>query len=88
MDEKIQNGDWAHRDIGWYRCDMEKFPEQAPEENELIADQMMYVRIDGTYRYLHFDPSYENLEDNEEHLALMVRELSGEWFEEIDCDEI
>ena len=45
--------------MGWYRLDIEKHPELAPAGGELVADQMMFVRIDGTYRYLHFDDIFE-----------------------------
>lgn len=63
FDEQIESGEWGHRDVGWYRCDIEQFPELAPADNELIADQMMYVRSDGTFRYLHFDAT--KAEDSE-----------------------
>ena len=53
-----------------------------------MADQMIINNLAGLQRWIHFEKTQEEAKDAEEHLALIIQELSGEWFTEIECSEI
>jgi len=43
---------------------------------------------EGINRMVHFKKASEDKEDNERMFAEIVRELTGDWFHSITCDEI
>jgi len=51
-----------------------------------LADQMMTGG--GNRRMLNLEKVFEEKEKNEELLANIVRELSGDWITEIECSKI
>jgi hypothetical protein len=49
---------------------------------------MIYNSKASIQRFLHFNNEGFSKEEAEKHLALIVRELTGEWVTEIPCAEI
>ena len=85
MDKKIELAEWTERNIGWFRVDIEKHPELAMDE-EGKPDQM--VIAPGMNRLIHFNKISEDKEENELMLAMVIRELTGDWVNKIECDAI
>ena len=63
IDKAMESGEWAHRDIGYFRVDIEKHPELAPDDSG-IPDQLVYNKAAGLRRLLHFHPVHETEEEN------------------------
>ena len=87
FDKQIADGAWTKRDVQWVRVDIEKHPELALDDSG-IADQLIFNNLNGLQRFVHFAYQHESKEDAERDLAEIVKELSGDWFEEIQCDAI
>ena len=87
MEKQIADGSWTKRDIGWYRVNFEKYPELAADDSG-IADQLVYNNSNGLQRFIHFMAEGEDQAESERDMAEVVKELTGDWFEEIKCDEI
>ena len=87
MEKSIADGSWGKRDIGWYRVNFEKYPELAADDSG-IADQLVYNNLNGLQRFMHFLLEAEDTAEGERDMAEMVKELTGDWFEEIKCDDI
>ena len=85
LDAKIEDGTWTGRSLGWFRCDLDEHPEMAIDGRG-ESDQMMTGA--GNRRMIGFDKAFDDKEKNEELLANIVRELSGDWITEIECSKI
>ena len=85
LEKKISDGEWKERSLGWFRCDLDEHPEMAIDGSGR-ADMMMTGY--GNRRMLGFSKMFDEKEKNVEILANIVRELSGEWITEVDCDKI
>ena len=87
VDEAMASGEWKHRDIGFFRVNIETHPELAPDDSG-IPDQLVYNKAAGLRRLLHFHPVHDTEEENIQHFVGMLRELTGDWVEEIACEDI
>lgn len=82
-------GDWPARFVGWYRVDIETYPDLAIDDSG-IPDQLVVSPAQDMSRFLHFAKleADKDPRDAEKRLALIMRELTGEWYREISCAEI
>ena len=87
LEKQIADGEIGERDIAWFRVDIEKYPDLAFDDSSM-ADQMIINNLAGLQRWIHFEKTHDEAKDAEEHLALIIQELSGDWFTEIECSEI
>ena len=87
VDEAMASGEWKHRDIGFFRVNIETHPELAPDDSG-IPDQLVYNKAAGLRRLLHYHPVHDTEEENIQHFVGMLRELTGDWVEEIACEDI
>ena len=87
-EDAMLTGEWIDRDIGWFRVDIDKYPRLADDDSG-IPDQMIFSKAGNMKRYINFQPNADlTPEQNVENMALVVRELTGDWFVEIPCEDI
>ena len=88
FDKKMADGEWPQRNVGWFRANLELHPEMAYDDS-LYPDQMIYNNLGAQNRLVHYQRLHEDdKEKDEASFALIVRELTGEWFSYINCDQI
>mmetsp|Transcript_34816 Transcript_34816/g.45830 ORF Transcript_34816/g.45830 Transcript_34816/m.45830 type:complete len:209 (-) Transcript_34816:812-1438(-) len=88
VEAKQASGEWTKREVHWYRVNMDEHPELAKEVNDQ-PDQLVIATQIGTDRRLHFALDESASKDAEEaRLAQMVKELSGDWYTEIECEQL
>ena len=88
VDKQIEKSDWHARSIGWFRANTTEHPELS-EGSKPFSNQMIFSNQLYTHRYLDFHIlEGESREDSVEHLALMIRSLTGDWYPEMTCDEL
>ena len=89
FEKQIADGVWAERNVGWFRVDIEKHPELSYDDSG-IPDQLVVNRHSGLRRYLHYELSLgaDKQNEEEEHFALIIKELTGDFFLEIACEDI
>ena len=86
LDERIESGEWSDRNISWFRADIEKHTELIDAE-ETDFNQMVSSKKTNFSRYLNYGlADGETEEEAIESLALIILELTGDWYKEIDCD--
>ena len=71
--------------MGWYRVDIDKYPELNVRDDG-APDQM--VNGKGWRRMLGMVKQYDEKEKNEEFLAAIIRELTGDWYTQMPCGSI
>ena len=84
MNEMIKTGEWSARNVGWFSVDIETHPDIKLTDE---ADQMVMSK-DGLRRMIHFTKIADVKAENEKVLAMIVRELSGDWLNGIACEDI
>ena len=88
LEKMIKSGKSSARNsLGWFRVDIEKHPELSFEE-EAFPDQLVVSNKSGLKRYLHYEEMYETKAEDEAHLALIIKELTGDFVEPINCSDI
>ena len=76
---------WSEREVGWFKVNIDTEDEikMSDEPNQLIMTK------DGLSRLLHFNKIEESLGiKNHQAFAEVVKELSGDWINEIECKKI
>ena len=87
FEEKMESGEWPKRSVGWFRTDLEKYPMFALNK-EASSQQMMVSNKYGAQKVLGFQKHYEDPEMNAQLFASVIRELSGDFVQEVECDKI
>lgn len=85
LERKVESKEWKPREVGWFRIDLDKAPDLGLED-DMQPDQYMFAP--GMRRALHFEKVHDKKEANEQLLATIVKELSGDWIREAKCEEI
>ena len=86
MEKKMRIGDWSKRNVGWFRVNLEETPELAIDD-PTVSDQV--VVGPGMSRMIHFAKvGSKEKDDYEMIMAEIVRELTGDWVNTIECSEI
>lgn len=85
VDKKIADGEWHERNLGWFRVDLDKHPDMSVDGSGR-ADQMITGK--GNRRMLGYEKVFEETEKNENLMAAIIKELTGDWVEEIECSKI
>ena len=88
LEKQIAAGKWSARSsLGWFRVDIGKHPELSYDE-DAIPDQLVSSNKSGLKRYLHYEEMYETKAEDEAHLALIIKELTGDFVEPMACADI
>ena len=88
IDKKIENGDWQDRSIGWFRGNTSK-NHDLRHDGEPFSSQLIFASHIHVERFIDFNIlEGESREDSVEHLAIIVRSFTGDWFSEMTCDEL
>ena len=88
LEKKIADGEWTARpSMGWFRVDIEKHPELNYEEDGM-PDTLVVSQKTGLRRYLHYEVVADDQKEEEEHLALIIKELTGDFITPATCEEI
>lgn len=88
FNEKMANGKMSHRDVGWFRADIEKYPE-LDLQTAGIGDQAIISRDHNLTRFLHWNAGDDIAdEEREEHYFDVLNQLSGDFYQEIACDQM
>ena len=84
MNDMIEKGEWTKRDVGWFSVDNEAHPDLklTDEPNQMLISKS------GRRRFINFGKMDEEKSENERVLANIVKLLTGDWIEEIACDDI
>ena len=89
IEKQITGGKWSARSsLGWFRVDIEKHPELSYDTENGIPDQLVVSNKSGLKRYLHYEEMYETKAEDEARLALIIKELTGDFVEPIACKDI
>ena len=80
----IAEKEWTSRNVGWFRVDIETDPDMAYSDQ---PDQLVMSKT-GLKRQIHFSPVGDADNESENMLALVVKELTGDWTIEISCEQI
>ena len=84
FNDKMEKGEWTKRDVGWFSVDIEAHPDLKANDgpNQIIMSSL------GPRRMINFHKIDEDKAENEKVIALLMKELSGDWVEEIACEDI
>ena len=84
MNEMIEKGEWSARNIGWFSVDIDAHPDLQVNDgpNQIIMSNL------GPKRLINFHKIDEDEAKSEKVLAMLMKELSGDWVAEIACDLI
>ena len=87
FDQKTRDKEWQSRKIGWFRIDIEALPEYAHSVNNQ-PDQIVMSKETGMYRFLGLSKTEDKEQEQVKNIANTVRELTGDWVTQIDCNNI
>lgn len=85
VEQKIRDGDAEPRKLGWFRVDIEAYPDMAIKDDGK-PDQMIVGKEAGLLRFLHHQLIEESSNvrstetDQIEQIANVVVDLTGEWY--------
>ena len=82
FENKVSMQEWHERDVGWLRIDLSATPEMSFSKN-VLPEQIIIGP--WTHRALDFEKKESN---NDVNYAAIVRNLTGDWFKPIQCDQI
>ena len=89
LDDQIASGEIPDRSVGWFRADIEAFPELDLEGTGIVSQLVINTQYD-LRRVFNFkvNDDVEQRIKVEESLAEAVRSLTGEFYREIKCEYI
>ena len=87
LDERIKDGEFTKRSIGWFRVDIDALPEfaYAPDAK---PDTLIAATDQSVSKFLHLDYSEKSEEEQVQEISDSVAELTGDWVREIQCDMV
>jgi len=82
LEKKVSEGEWGERSVGWFRINVEASPEMSLD-GAGNPDQM--VSGHGSRRMIGYERYNETKEKDAEMFAAIVKDLTGDWFTDIEC---